>query len=261
MTVRSQPPVAVVTGAAAGIGAATAHALAESGYAVALWDLDEAAASSVADLVAGIGREALAVGVDVGDHDSVHEALTLTRRRLGTPTAVVTAAGIMAVHPFLELPVDSWTRTLRVNLTGTFLVLQACASAMADDGLPGAMVAMSSVAGRGPRADAADYAASKAAVISVVQSAAVALAPHRIRVNALCPGMVDTPMTQRNTRRRAQVESRSPEDVAAAMLAKIPLGRLSTPKEIADIATLLIGENFNYVTGQAINVCGGLEFD
>jgi NAD(P)-dependent dehydrogenase (short-subunit alcohol dehydrogenase family) len=132
---------------------------------------------------------------------------------------------------------------------------------MAEDGLPGAMVAMSSVAGRGPRADAADYAASKAAVISVVQSAAVALAPHRIRVNALCPGMVDTPMTQRNTRRRAQVESRSPEDVAAAMLAKIPLGRLSTPKEIADIATLLIGENFNYVTGQAINVCGGLEFD
>lgn len=254
-------PVAVVTGAAGGIGEASAYRLAEAGYAVALWDLDERAVSAAVDRIAARGQTASASTVDVTDAGSIRTALTATRESLGTPTAVVSAAGIMEIHPFLELPADRWARTLQVNLTGTFLLLQACAAAMVEDALPGAMVAVASVAARGPRADAADYAASKAGVVSVVQSAAVALASHGIRVNAVCPGMVNTLMTQRNAEGRARQQGATPEQIIAGMVATVPLGRLASPAEVAAVAYRLIGDDFGYVTGQAINVCGGLEFD
>jgi NAD(P)-dependent dehydrogenase (short-subunit alcohol dehydrogenase family) len=123
------------------------------------------------------------------------------------------------------------------------------------------MVAVASVAARGPRADAADYAASKAGLLSLVRSAAVALAPHGIRVNALCPGVVDTEMTRRNAQRRAEREGITPEEAREALVAHVPLGRSADPAEVATVALRLLGPDFGYVTGQAINVCGGLEFD
>jgi NAD(P)-dependent dehydrogenase (short-subunit alcohol dehydrogenase family) len=245
--------VALVTGAAGGIGEATAAALASAGYAVALWDLDKR--------VSELGANTIADQVDVADPRSIADGLARVRSSLGTPTAVVSAAGVMAVHPFLELPVDSWERTLRVNLTGTFLLLQACGAAMVQDGLNGSMVAIASVAARGPRPDAADYAASKAGVVSVVQSAAVALAQHGIRVNALCPGVVNTPMTVRNIEARAAREHTSAESIMSSMVAKAAINRPAEPAEIAAVALRLLGDDFGYVTGQAINVCGGLEFD
>jgi NAD(P)-dependent dehydrogenase (short-subunit alcohol dehydrogenase family) len=254
-------PTAVVTGAATGIGAATAVALAEAGYAVALWDIDSRGLAEVANSVKDKGSIAVPSVVDVASATSIRAALDEVRRTLSTPTAVVSAAGIMAVHPFLELPVESWEATLRVNLTGTFLLLQACGAAMVEDGLTGAMVAVASVAARGPRPDAADYAASKAAVVSLVESAAVALAPHGVRVNAVCPGVVDTPMTDRNNRDRAARENVTEQEIRDALVARVPLGRMASPREIAAVTTRLLGADFGYVTGQALNVCGGLEFD
>ena len=248
-------PTAVVTGAAAGIGAATARALADAGYTVACWDLDDAV-TGTAERVGG-----LAVRVDVADADAVTAALAETRQRSGVPTAVFTGAGIMRTAPFLDLTPADWQRTLQVNLTGTFLVLRACAAAMVEAGRSGAMVAGASVAARGPRADSADYAASKAGVISLVRSAALALAPQGIRVNAVCPGVVDTPMTQRNAQGRAERDGRTPQDVLDALVATVPLGRMARADEVAGVVVRLLGDEFGYVTGQALNVCGGLEFD
>jgi NAD(P)-dependent dehydrogenase (short-subunit alcohol dehydrogenase family) len=253
-------PVAVVTGAAGGIGEATAGVLADAGYSVALWDLDNRVAD-VAARIAGHGHTAIADQVDVADRASIMDALGRLKSSWGTPTAVVSAAGVMTVHPFLDLPMDSWERTLRVNLTGTFLLLQACGGSMVQDGLSGSMVAVASVAARGPRPDAADYAASKAGVVSVVQSAAVALAQHGIRVNALCPGVVNTPMTARNIVARASLEHVSEASIMASMVAKAAMNRPAEPAEVAATAVQLLGNGFGYVTGQAINVCGGLEFD
>jgi NAD(P)-dependent dehydrogenase (short-subunit alcohol dehydrogenase family) len=250
-----------VTGASSGIGNAVARKLAATGFAVALWDIDEAGAVEAAAGLVAAGGVAMASRVDVSDHESVGAALAQCRETLGTPTAAVAAAGIMSVRPFLDLPVDTWDRTLRVNLTGTFLLLQACGAAMVADDVVGAMVCVASVAARGPRADAADYAASKAGVLSVTRSAAVALGPHGIRVNAVCPGVVDTVMTARNARDRAEREGTTPEEVLSALVARVPLGRLAAAEEVAEVVARLLDAEFGYVTGQAINVCGGLEFD
>jgi NAD(P)-dependent dehydrogenase (short-subunit alcohol dehydrogenase family) len=151
---------AVVTGAATVVGAATADALAGAGYAVALWDIEAAVKAGAAEITAR-GRTAIAARVDVSNADSIHAALAAVRGELGTPAAVVSAAGIMAAYPFLELPLEKWDATLRVNLTGTFLLLQVCGAAMVEDAPPGAMVAVASVAARRPRLDGADYAASQ----------------------------------------------------------------------------------------------------
>lgn len=253
--------VALVTGAATGIGRATAEALAWTGQAVAAWDLDAGGAESTVTAIVEQGGSAVAIGVDVADIDAVTAALDTTEQRLGTPTTVFAAAGIMRVAPFLDLDAGQWETTLRVNVTGTFLVLQRAARRMVAAGVPGSMVAVASVAARGPRADAADYAASKAAMLSLVASAAVALAPHGIRVNAVCPGVIDTEMTRRNAARRAEREGTSPEQAVHALVAQVPLGRLASPAEVASVAVQLLGPDFGYVTGQAINVCGGLEFD
>jgi NAD(P)-dependent dehydrogenase (short-subunit alcohol dehydrogenase family) len=254
-------PVAVVTGAATGIGAATAGALADAGYSVALWDIDDSAATTLAADLSTRGRGAIAVPVDVANPHSITAALAETLNALGTPTAVVCAAGVMNVHPFLDLPITAWQQTMAVNLTGTFLVLQACGRAMVEEGRSGAMVAVASIAARGPRADAADYAASKAAVVSVVESAAVALAARGVRVNAICPGVVDTSMTQRNSRQRAEREHTTEQHITSQLVAQVPMGRIAAPGEIAAVIVRLLADEFGYVTGQAINVCGGLEFN
>lgn len=254
-------PVALVTGAATGIGAAVATALAERGFAVAASDVDADGTESTVDAIIAAGGRGVAVPLDVSDADAVRAAVESVSANLGTPTAVLTAAGVMQVSPFLTLDPAAWERTLRINLTGTFLVLQACAAAMVQAQLPGAMVAVASVAARGPRADAADYAASKAGILSLVSSSALSLAPHGVRVNAICPGVVDTAMTRRNAADRAAREGTSPDQALAALTERIPLGRAAGAEEIASVAVQLLGADFGYVTGQAINVCGGLEFN
>jgi NAD(P)-dependent dehydrogenase (short-subunit alcohol dehydrogenase family) len=253
--------VALVTGAATGIGRATAAALARSGHPVAVCDIDAAGAEKLAATLADEGCVAVPIGCDVSDEDAVDAALATVRERLGTPSTVFVAAGIMRVAPFLDLSIEQWNRTLQVNLTGTLLVLQRCARLLVGEGRPGSMVAVASVAARGPRPDAADYAASKAAVLSLVRSAAVALAPHAIRVNALCPGVIDTEMTRRNAQRRAEREGITPEQALQRLVAHVPLGRAAAAEEVASVALRVLGDDFGYVTGQAINVCGGLEFD
>jgi NAD(P)-dependent dehydrogenase (short-subunit alcohol dehydrogenase family) len=253
---------AVVTGAAGGIGYGVVEHLLEHGASVALWDCNLTAAdAAVARLSSTTERPVLAVQVDVAKALDVRAALARTREALGTPTIAVTAAGVMTVRSFLELDATQWDRTLRVNLTGSFLVLQACAQAMVEDGLPGSMVCISSVAARGPRPDAADYAASKAGVVSLVQSASVALGPHEIRVNALCPGVVDTAMTRSNALARAGGDAAVADRVIRTLLERVALGRVVAPAEVAAVIGFLLSPAAAYITGQALNVDGGMEFD
>ncbi len=173
----------------------------------------------------------------------------------------MTCAGIIKKADYLELEPAAWERTIGVNLTGTWLVLQRAARRMVAAGHGGAMVAISSVAGRGPRATAVDYAASKAGVISVVRSSAVALAKHGIRVNAVCPGVVDTAMTDaihEQTARELGITGRSPWRAWSRASRWVASSRpmRSPPQSSSCFRTAAA-----YVTGQSLNVCGGLEFD
>lgn len=250
----------MVTGAAGAIGGAIAARLAAHGARVAMWDADVDALKS-----SGTGSrhqgDVLPVECDVADAASVEAALDATCTGLGVPAKVVAAAGVIDIHEFLQLPSTQWQRTMAVNLGGAFLTVQRCARRMVNAALPGSMVCIASVAARGPRPDAADYAASKAGVISMVRSAAVALAPADITVNAVCPGVVDTAMTRRNAERRAELSGIEQQQAMDKLAQQIPLGRLQTSKDVADVTEFLLSKQASYITGQALNACGGLEFN
>jgi NAD(P)-dependent dehydrogenase (short-subunit alcohol dehydrogenase family) len=252
---------AVVTGAAQGIGARTATRLGEQGALVAAWDLNGAGAEATAEAIVSSGGNSIGVSCDVADHEQVLAALERSIEQFGPPTLVVTAAGIIRIARFLDVGPDDFKKELMVNLAGTFHVLQASTRAMVSAGLQGSAVCVASVAGRGPRPDAAAYAASKAGVISLVRSAAVALAGYGINVNAVCPGVVDTEMTRRIARDRARLKGISQEEALEQLVRTIPLGRLQQTDDVVDVISFLLSPSASYVTGQALNACGGLEFD
>lgn len=261
MSDRFEGAVVLVTGASGGIGAAVAQRLAAEGARVAVGDLSLDGVERIVSVIAEAGGTAFAHRLDVASEGSIQEMVAVVETRFGLITHAVTSAGIILTHPFLELPAAAWDRTLAVNLKGTFLVLQAVARRMVEASRGGSLVAISSVAGRGGRPLAADYAASKAGVISLVRSAALALSPHGITVNAVCPGIVDTDMTRGIHAERAKLAGVTPEESLAGLAASIPLGRLETADDVANAVAFLLSSDGGYITGQALNVCGGLEFD
>jgi NAD(P)-dependent dehydrogenase (short-subunit alcohol dehydrogenase family) len=235
---------------------------------VAVTDLDAtAAAATLASIAAGPdgpgarGAGGAAWRLDVTDEVAVDAVVEEAEARLGPVTAVVASAGIVHAAPFTELRRADWDRVFAVNLTGTLLVFQAVARRLIARALPGSLVAIASVAGRGGRPMEAHYAASKAGVISLVRSASQALAPSGIRVNAVCPGVVDTAMTRSLHEARARETGVTAEDSRAAMVQRIPLRRVASPEEVADAAAWLVSDAAGYITGQSINVDGGLERD
>lgn len=261
MTDRFNRAVCLVTGGAGGIGAAVARSLAAEGARVAVADSDLAGAERVSREIAKANGSACAQRVDVTSEGSITETLDAVESRFGRITHAVASAGIIGIRPFLDLKAEEWDGTLRVNLTGTFLVFQGVARRLVKAAQPGSLVAISSVAGRGGRPLAADYAASKAGVISLVRSTALALAPHAITVNAVCPGIVDTAMTRGIHAQRSKIDGLTAEESLARLAARIPLGRIETPDDVAHAVVFLLSSDGAYITGQALNVCGGLEFD
>jgi NAD(P)-dependent dehydrogenase (short-subunit alcohol dehydrogenase family) len=260
-TIRFIGRTCVVTGGAQGIGARTSERLAAEGAKVAVWDLDASGVERTADQIRSQGCEAVGIVCDVSDPAAVEAAMARTIEQLGPPSLTVTAAGILSVAPFLQVEPRDFAREITVNLMGTFLTVQACARSMVASRAEGSIVCVASISGRGPRPDTAAYAASKAGVISVVRSAAVALAPNGINVNAVCPGVVDTPMTHRLAAARATEMGLSPEEALHLFLDRIPLGRMQRTDDVADVISFFLSDAASYVTGQALNACGGLEFD
>ncbi|MEO8606462.1 MAG: SDR family oxidoreductase [Chloroflexota bacterium] len=261
MAQRFDGRTALITGGAGGIGAAVARRLASDGANVAIADLSQEAGEKIVAEIAQAGGKAAAYKLDVTSPDDVNRVLQAVETQQGLVTMVVTCAGIIRTFPFLELPFDAWNTTFAVNLTGTFLIFQAVARRMIEAGKSGSLVGLSSISARGGRPDSADYAASKAGVISIVRSAALALAKNQINVNAVCPGIVETEMTRGLHEQRAKVMGITPEESYARILATIPLGRAQTANDVADVVTFLLSKEANYITGQALNADGGMEFD
>jgi len=271
---RFEGAVALVTGAARprGIGRATALRLAAEGADVACLDIarpyDDAPAHGVASgddldsLVAeieGLGRRAVALRADVSDASAVEAAVARATDELGTVTRVANVAGGsgpgFGLGPLVALPDDEFRRVLDVNVTGTWLVSKACAARLVAAGVPGRICNVSSQAGKRAFPMIGAYSAAKAAVISLTQAMAIELGPAGIAVNAVCPGTVDTDLTNPNGMMRTMMGG---EEAMEAWIAReIPLGRLQTPEEIAAAICWLLADDAAGVTGEALNVSAG----
>ncbi len=238
--------VAVVTGAAQGIGAACAQRLAADGAAVALWDIDDAAGEALAARLAAAGTRALYRHCDVSRRDLVEAALAATTAAFGPVDALVNNAGIFRAADFLDITEDDWDAVLDVNLKGAFLVGQAVGRQMPKGG---AIVNMSSVNGVLAIPSIASYNASKGGVDQLTRVMALALASRGVRVNAVAPGTIATELAK-----NAVLGS---EDARRRILGRTPLQRLGEPGEIADVCAFLLSSAASYMTGSIVYVDGG----
>jgi NAD(P)-dependent dehydrogenase (short-subunit alcohol dehydrogenase family) len=240
--------VALVTGAQQGIGRAIAVALAQDGADVGINYLDDrSGADEVAAKIRGTGRRACLVPGDVSRTGDADAMVTKVAGELGAPTILVNNAGVFPRVEFLAMTESDWDHVLDVNLKGSFLCAQAAARRMVEAGRGGAIVNLASVAMRGAPLGV-HYSASKAGVMGLTRAMALALAPHRIRVNAIAPGLTDT----------AQPRYGNTEAELVEMGRQIPLGgRMATPEEIARVAVFLAAEDSGWITGQTIHVNGG----
>lgn len=266
--------VALVTGAARprGIGRATALLLAAGGADVACLDIarpyDEApghGTASTDDLdevvaaIEGLGRKGLAVRADVSDEEQVETAVTQASEALGTVTLVANVAGGSGVGfglgPLTTVPAAEFRRVVDVNLVGTWMVSKACASRMVAAGVPGSICNVSSQAGKKGYPMLGAYCAAKAGVILMTQSMAVELGPSGIRVNAVCPGTVDTELT--NPDGMLETLMGGPDGLERYLQREIPLRRLQSAEEIAAAIGWLLSDAARGVTGESMNVSAG----
>ena len=239
----------LVTGAAQGLGLAISRELAAQGYRVAMVDRQEEPLRAAAAEIA----EAAAYAMDLLDTAAIAPLVARVEEECGPLTGLVNNAGMVKTQPFLEAALTDWEQIMGVNARAPFLLMQAAGGRMIAR-RTGAIVNVASVAGRSGRPVQTVYGASKAALLHLTKSAAMAFGPHGVRVNAVCPGVMRTPMTEQVWR------DREPEDVQQ-ILRGIALRRVSEPEEVASVVVWLLSDGAGYVNGQAINVCGGLEMD
>lgn len=253
----SRSRVAIVTGAGQGIGRAIACRLARDGFAIAIIDINAAALDRVKEEIEDLGTSALALTADLTKLDELQKAIDLSAE-WGQTSVLVNNAGRVLITPFLEITEGEWDAIMTLNLKTVFFAMQFAASKMGEGGR---IVNLSSISGRSGRPDQAHYAAAKCAVISLTQSAALSFATRGITVNAVCPGVVDTPMTNRIHEARANALGITPEESLNRMVARIPLGRLESPADVAGAISFLCSPEAAYITGQSLNVCGGMEMN
>ncbi|HZA67941.1 MAG TPA: L-iditol 2-dehydrogenase [Geminicoccaceae bacterium] len=246
--------VAIVTGGAKGIGAAICRRYAQEGARVAIADIliDEAAA-----LADDLDGGAFAVELDVASRQSITAALAGVVATAGRVDILVNNAAIFDMAPFLEITEASFDRQFAVNVKGLLLVSQAVAAQMVKQGHGGKIVNFASQAGRRGEALVAVYCASKAAVISLTQSMGLALIRHGINVNAIAPGVIDTPMWDQVDALFAKYEGLEPGEKKRQVGAAVPFGRMGTPEDIVGAAVFLASADADYIVAQTLNVDGG----
>lgn len=251
-------PTAVVTGATAGIGAAIATDLAGRGYHVVVTGRDGDAAERLA---AGLPDASGAV-LDVTEDGRAEEVAEGVVREHGRLDAWVSNAGISHMAGFLDVTAEDLDRTLDVNVKGVFRCGQAAARAMLSCGSEGSIVNVASIAGKSGRLPyLADYVASKFAVVGLTQAMAFELAPHKIRVNSVCPGFVVTPMHERELSWEAGLRGTTVDAVRQSWIDDTPIGRLEQPEDVAEAVAFLLGPGSAYITGEALAVNGGVVMD
>ena len=287
--------VAIVTGAGQGIGQGVAMRLAREGAHVVIAEYNPETARATAEMISELGVRAMPYPIDVSDVGALRRMVADVVAAFGRIDMLINNAGILLTQPMMSLSEEEWDRTLAVNLKAMFFAIQAVAEQMIrqtpaslqaaagyadllaselgddDDASPeeeaawlpsyGKIVNFSSIAGRRGRPLAADYAASKAGVISITQSAALALAPYRINVNAVCPGIVMTPMWKQIDRDRARLFGAREGEAVEAFVKQVPLKRAGSPEDMAGVVAFLCSSDADYITGQAINVDGGYEMN
>ncbi len=243
--------VAIVTGAARGIGAATAERLARDGFSVGVLDLDEAACEAVAGRIRDAGGSAAGVGVDVTDADQVATGVARVADELGPPVVLVNNAGIIRDNLLFKMTEDDWDAVLGVHLKGAFLMTRACQAHMTEQRY-GRVVNLSSSSAQGNRGQA-NYSAAKAGMQGFTKTLAIELGKFGVTANAVAPGFIETDMT-RATAERMRV---SFEDFVTHSAAQIPVGRIGQPEDIAATISFLVSEEAGFVSGQVIYVAGG----
>jgi 3-oxoacyl-[acyl-carrier protein] reductase len=253
--------VALVTGGGQGLGAAAAERFAYRGCEVAIADIDGAAAEAAALRCRDLGADALAIPVDLATAEGPQLMVDACARRFGRLDILVQCAAAAPAEAFLAMTAVSWETALLVNVRAVALAMAAAGRVMAERG-GGRMITITSAAARMALPNYAAYAATKAAIDSLTRSAAVALAKHGIRVNSLSPGMMDTPLQMRTEEIFCRLEGRDDLDAfKAERTARIPLGRRSTPAEMAEMIVWLALDAPDYMTAERLNVTGGLDRD
>lgn len=249
--------VAIVTGAANGIGRACALRFAQEGANVACLDISEESNEATAAQCQAEGVEALALHCNVTDPNSVRFAIEAAIDEWQRLDILVAAAGIYSGSPLPEVSLKQWQRLIDINLTGVFLCNQAVAPLMITQ-KAGSIINISSMAGKTSFPASAEYSASKSGVIGLTRSVAMELAPHGITANAICPGNTITEMVREVAKQVGAQDGLSVEEWLAQRAAECPMKRMAEPWEIAGVAAFLASNDARYITGQSIEVDGGM---
>jgi 3-oxoacyl-[acyl-carrier protein] reductase len=243
--------VAIVTGAARGIGAATARRLAADGMAVAVLDLEAGSCEATVGAIVAAGGHAIAVGADVSRGDQVETAVGTVAAELGPPTVLVNNAGVLRDNLLFKMSEADWDTVLGVHLRGTFLMSRAVQKHMVDQRF-GRIVNLSSSSALGNRGQA-NYSAAKAGLQGLTKTLAIELGPFGITANAVAPGFIATDMTAATAARIGTTF----EDFQATVAAQVPVRRIGEPDDVAHMISFLASEGAGYVSGQVIYVAGG----
>ena len=251
--------VTIVTGGGSGIGRAIALRLGQEGCRVMVADLNQESATSVADAIQTVGGTAIAYRVDVTKRDEVTQMISRAVADLGPLYLQVNNAGIARVASLLDSNEVLWDDVMNVNAKGVFFCAQAAAQQMIAQGSGGRIINNASAAGKMAtgKLPLGVYSASKHAVVGLTRQMGAEWAEHGILVNAVCPGIVDTPMWDQIDREAARLIGVEQGTVKASAVASIPIGRIEQPEDVANLVVFLASQDASYITGQAVNVAGG----
>jgi NAD(P)-dependent dehydrogenase (short-subunit alcohol dehydrogenase family) len=249
--------VAIVTGAGRGIGRAIAMELARQGADVVIAELDPAGAKQTAEQVGALGRRAVAAPTDVTSRADLRAMVDRAKAELGRIDILVNNAGIYRAATTLDVTEEHWDAIMTINAKAVFFASQTVLPTMVAQ-KSGSIVSLASMAGKIGNKNNLPYNASKAAVISMTKSLALAHAADGIRVNCVCPGFVETDMWSVVSRDQGKLLGMTPEEFTRQRAAQVPLGRMEKPEDVAHVVAFLAGPRSDYMTGQALSVDGGL---
>ncbi|MCX5969958.1 MAG: SDR family NAD(P)-dependent oxidoreductase [Coprothermobacterota bacterium] len=255
---RLENKIAFITGAARGIGKGIAEAYAREGASLILTDLQADLLQETAEEIRALstGRVS-AFPMDVRDGVAIAEVVSKTIKEFGRIDILVNVAGVIRINLVVDKPEEEWDLVVDTNLKGPFLVSKAVVREMLRLETKGKIVTIASLNSKEGEAYTSDYAASKHGLWGLMKSLAYELAPYHINVNCICPGYVDTELQRGCERMEAEAKGKTWQEIRDYYAAKIPFGYLATPAEIGKVAVFLASSDADYMTGQAVNVCGG----